>query len=77
LIAISPRLIAPEARAAVAAFRDASTDIELMLLRSGSGRELVEGFGWRDDIQTAAAIDADDCVPTLLGGEFVDAPVQR
>jgi 2-phosphosulfolactate phosphatase len=61
--------VSPEARAAVAAFRDAGDDLAAWLAATASGRELV-ARGWADDTVTAAALDADAVVPALDGPRF-------
>jgi 2-phosphosulfolactate phosphatase len=62
--------ISPEARAAMAAFDDARDGLWEWLLASGSGRELV-AWGWRDDVEAAAALDVEAVVPVLDGAAFV------
>lgn len=59
----------PEARAAVAAFRDAERDLPEVLRRCASGRELAEK-GWAADIGYAAQLDASTTVPVLANGAF-------
>ena len=64
--------ISPEAHAAIAAFRDAEPTTQSRLEQCASGRELIERYAWHDDIATAAAIDVDHCVPSLVGREYGD-----
>ena len=64
--------ISPEARAAMAAFDDARDDLQEWLFASASGRELA-AWGWRDDVETAAALDVDGAAPVLTGPAFVAA----
>ena len=59
----------PEARAAVAAWHEARTDIESMLLASSSGKELI-GHGLSADVRYAAERDVSDVVPVLMDGAF-------
>ncbi len=56
--------VAPEARAAIAAFRAAEADLAGELRCSASGRELL-ALGWDDDVACAADLDADAAVPVL------------
>jgi 2-phosphosulfolactate phosphatase len=66
----------PEASAAAAAFRAAAPNLLETLLTSTSGRELVDR-GFADDVRMAAQVDADDAVPELAEGAFVDSSVPR
>jgi 2-phosphosulfolactate phosphatase len=59
----------PESRAAVAAFQDASADLQHLLLACGSGRELAEA-GFAEDVRVAAELNASTSVPWLEGGAF-------
>jgi 2-phosphosulfolactate phosphatase len=59
----------PEARAAVAAFRDAAPDLASMLAGCTSGRELA-ARGLAADLDLAAEHDVSRTVPRLLGGAF-------
>lgn len=62
----------PEARFAEHAFRAVAEDLAAELAGCTSGRELVDaGFG--ADVAAAAALDADDVVPVLSGGELSPA----
>ena len=56
----------PEARAAVAAFREHRNGLEEALLECESGREL-EGWGYREDVLLAAMLDASGSVPVFDG----------
>jgi 2-phosphosulfolactate phosphatase len=56
----------PEARAAVAAFREHRGGLEEALLECESGREL-EGWGYREDVLLAAMLDASGSVPVFDG----------
>jgi 2-phosphosulfolactate phosphatase len=60
----------PEARAAMAAFDEARDELPEWLLLSASGRELI-ARGWGDDVEAAAALDADAVAPVLRGAAFV------
>lgn len=62
----------PEARAALAAFRHAQTEIELLVKQCGSGKELI-ARGFEDDVVLASAVDVSACVPTLINGAYVRA----
>ncbi len=70
LAAFDRAALSPEARAAVAAFRDASRDLPSALIESASGRELAER-GFEADVRLAAELDATDLVPVLVDGAFV------
>ena len=59
----------PEARAAIAAFRDAEGDLPEMLRQCASGRELRDK-GWEPDIAYAAQLDASTAVPVFSNGAF-------
>lgn len=59
----------PDARAAVAAWSEASADIETTLLECPSGRELLER-GREDDVQYAAQVDVSEVIPVLHDGAF-------
>ncbi|MGD1013624.1 MAG: 2-phosphosulfolactate phosphatase [Acidimicrobiales bacterium] len=61
--------LSPEARSAVAAWEDAKDTVEDALLRSASGRELVER-GFRHDVEYASAYGVSDVVPVLVDGAF-------
>jgi 2-phosphosulfolactate phosphatase len=61
--------IAPEARAAIAAFRDAERDLPEILRHCASGRELSEK-GWEADIGYAAQLNVSTTVPVLANGAF-------
>lgn len=62
--------LSPEARAAVAVWRDAEPDIANRLRASSSGRELILR-GFRDDVDLAAQAHVSDLVPALEGDRFV------
>ena len=59
----------PEARAAIASFRDAADNLPETLSRCGSGRELSEK-GWQADIEYAAQLNVSMTVPLLTNGAF-------
>jgi len=59
----------PEARAAVAAFRDAADRLPGVLSECASGRELSEK-GWAADVGYAARLNAGTAVPVLTEGAF-------
>jgi 2-phosphosulfolactate phosphatase len=60
----------PEARAAMSAFGAARDDLPAWLAGSASGQELI-GIGFGDDVEAAAALDADHVAPVLDGPAFV------
>jgi 2-phosphosulfolactate phosphatase len=64
----------PEARAAVAAFRQAEKELPRLLRECASGRELIER-GFAADVELAAAPGVSACVPRLEGKEFVAGKV--
>lgn len=59
----------PEARAAMAAFRDAAHSLPEALSQCASGRELSEK-GWQADIEYAARLNVSTTVPVLTDGAF-------
>lgn len=59
----------PEARAAIAAFRDAERVLPEVISQCASGRELTER-GWRADVTYAARLNASSTVPVLRHGAF-------
>ena len=61
--------VSPEGRAAMAAFDVARDDLFTWLTTAASGRQLVE-WGWSDDVETAAVLDAESVAPVLDGPEF-------
>ena len=67
--ASSPPCCSPDAAAARAAFVAARPLLIDHLLGSTSGRELA-GFGFTDDVHTAAVVDATDVAAQLVDGAF-------
>jgi 2-phosphosulfolactate phosphatase len=68
LLEIDPDVqLAPEALAAVAAFRSRAS-----LASVPSGRELID-WGFPDDVLLAEQVDADDVVPVLRDGRYIAA----
>ena len=67
---------APEARAAMAAFRDAAHDQPEVLSQCASGRELT-GRGRQADIGYAAQLNVSTTVPVLTDGAFRSAGPDR
>jgi 2-phosphosulfolactate phosphatase len=61
--------VSPEGRAAMAAFDVARDDLFTWLRTAASGRQLVE-WGWSDDVEAAAVLDAESVAPVLDGPEF-------
>ena len=59
----------PEARAAVAAFRDAAPTLLDTLKQCSSGRELIS-MGFEEDISHISEVDVDDCAPILRDGAY-------
>ncbi len=59
----------PEARAAIAAFRDAAGSLPKVLSECGSGRELT-GKGRLADVEYAAQLDVSSSVPVLTNRAF-------
>jgi 2-phosphosulfolactate phosphatase len=64
--------LSPEARAALAAFRHAEAETELLVRQCGSGKELI-ARGFEEDIVLAAALDVSAYVPTLVNGAYIHA----
>lgn len=62
----------PEMRLAEAGFVEASGDLYNRLKTCESGRELAH-FGYGDDVQWAATLNADKCVPELIEGDEYNA----
>ncbi|WP_322763268.1 2-phosphosulfolactate phosphatase [Frankia sp. Cr2] len=73
---LARKWVSPEARAAMAAFRDAESDVHGELVGSVSGRELA-ALGWVDDVASAAQLDADLVVPVLHDGAFTAIPIPQ
>lgn len=63
----------PEARAAIAAFRDAEHGLPEVLSQCASGRELSEK-GWQADVGYAARLNASTTVPVLTSKAFRCCP---
>ncbi len=64
----------PEARAAIAAFREHRSGLERALLECESGREL-ERWGYREDVLLAAMLDASESVPEFDGVAYGSSSV--
>jgi 2-phosphosulfolactate phosphatase len=64
--------VAPEARAAAAAFTAVQDDVGAALRSCASGRELIDA-GCPDDVGIAAELDSSRSVPVLRGSAFVPA----
>lgn len=60
----------PEARSAVAAYRALADDFAAQLRACASGRELIT-WGYPDDVEVAAEVNASTSVPVLRGEGFV------
>jgi 2-phosphosulfolactate phosphatase len=61
--------LSPEARAALAVFREAEGEIERLIRQCSSGKELIER-GFETDVRLACALDVSDCAPVLKGGGY-------
>lgn len=73
ILAAMTRDASPEARAAIAAFREAANRLPEVLSQCASGRELSEK-GWQSDIGYAAQLNASTTVPVLKDGAFRRLP---
>lgn len=62
--------LSPEACAALAAFRHAYAETELLMKQCGSGKELI-ARGFEDDVVLASALDVSACVPVFVNGAYV------
>lgn len=69
ILAAMTRAPSPEARAAIAAFRDAAHSLPEILSQCASGREL-SGKGWQEDIEYAARLNVGTTVPVLTDRAF-------
>jgi 2-phosphosulfolactate phosphatase len=69
ILATMTRDPSPEARAAIAAFHDASHRLPDVLSQCGSGRELI-GKGGRADVLYASRLNVSTVVPVLTNGAF-------
>ncbi|QNE19520.1 2-phosphosulfolactate phosphatase [Kribbella qitaiheensis] len=61
--------LSPEARAAAAAYRDVGAELPELLYECAGGRELT-AYGFREDVEIAAEVDASRSVPVLRAGVF-------
>ena len=64
-----PGSLSPEARAALAAFREAYRDLPALLRQCSSGKELIQR-GFEPDVALAAQLDASTGVPRLVDGAY-------
>ncbi len=62
--------LSPEARIALAAFKEVRSQLPDLLLGCGSSKELVER-GFTKDVLMASELNVSDCVPKLIDGEYV------
>lgn len=62
--------LSPEARIALAAYEAARSQLTDLLLRCGSGKELVEK-GFAQDVLMASELNVSNCVPILVNGRYV------
>jgi 2-phosphosulfolactate phosphatase len=78
LSALGAISMSPEARTALAAFRDVESDLPRALAECASGRELIDR-GFEQDVTWASERDVSAAVPILRDGAFVrlDGAVQR
>lgn len=68
--------LSPEAAVAMAAYRSVAAHIGAALRDCASGRELTE-YGFPEDVDIAAEVDASDVVPVLTGESFQPVPARR
>jgi 2-phosphosulfolactate phosphatase len=68
----SPEVFSPEAEAAAAVWRAQRHHLADTLQRSSTGRQLTEG-GHAPDIVVAAQFDAQDTVPVIVDGAFLNS----
>lgn len=61
--------LSPEARSAVAVYRDALHSIKHLVKQCNSGKELI-ARGFEQDVDLAIALDGSTCVPTLADGAY-------
>lgn len=61
--------LSAEARAALAAFREAQPDLVQRLRECGSGKELI-GRGFSTDLELASQLDVSEAAPTLIEDAF-------
>ncbi|MGH9850855.1 MAG: 2-phosphosulfolactate phosphatase [Blastocatellia bacterium] len=66
--------LAPEARAAVAAYLSVKSDLKQTLRQCGSGRELIER-GFERDVELASETDISDCAPILVNNAYVNRSI--
>jgi 2-phosphosulfolactate phosphatase len=60
----------PEAYAAKSAYLATKGDLTNLLLRCGSGKELIKR-GFKEDVLLASQLNVSDCVPTLEDGAYI------
>jgi 2-phosphosulfolactate phosphatase len=63
----------PEARAALAAFRDVESRLPEVLAQCASGRELC-ALGYEHDIEAITELNVDGCAPLLVDGAYRACP---
>ncbi|ASR38699.1 hypothetical protein BAY61_31010 [Prauserella marina] len=69
----TPEVLSPEARGAVAAYRDVAPELPGRLHDCASGRDLVAS-GFAGDVEVAGEVDQSDVVPVLHDAVFRTAP---
>ena len=62
--------LSPEARAAVASFNEARSDLDDLLSQCGSGKELIER-GFEQDVVLASQLNVSECVPVFANGAYI------
>ncbi len=64
--------LSPEARSAVGAYREVAADLPAQLRACVGGQELIS-WGYPDDVEVAAEVNASTSVPVLTGDSFTAA----
>ncbi|MEV8373891.1 2-phosphosulfolactate phosphatase [Kribbella sp. NPDC056861] len=64
--------LSPEARAAVAAYREVAGELPELLYECAGGRELAE-YGFAGDVAVAGELDISGLVPVLQGGRITES----
>jgi 2-phosphosulfolactate phosphatase len=73
VIASLPGRRSPEASMAATAFEHAREDLPNLLMRCGSGKELV-GKGFAEDVYLASQYNTSSCAPLLVDGAYTNLP---
>jgi 2-phosphosulfolactate phosphatase len=69
IIAHLPGSLSPEAALAPAGLQQVGSNMQDVLSRCGSGKELI-GRGFTEDVRLAAQLNVSDAVPHLLDGAY-------